>query len=430
MTKEDIPGTRHAWIDASAGIAGDMLLAALVDAGAELDVIQRAVDAVIPDAVSISARDVTRAGQRALKIDIQSRVDHHPDRRWSAIETRLTEAELSESVRGRALAVFSRLASAEAAVHGISAAAIHFHEVGAWDSIADIVGISAALDDLSVDTFSAGPVSVGAGRVRTAHGELPVPVPAVVELAHGWRIQSGGDGELTTPTGMAVLASLAERCEDLPALDVNANGVGAGNKDTAGRPNVTRILIGTRDLVSPSSAGGDRAVLLEANIDDFDARLWPGVLTALLAAGAADAWLVPIIMKKGRPAHQLGVLARPDQAPLLRTVMLQQTSSIGIRQTPTMKYALPRGWIDLELASGSVPIKIAHRDGIIWQVSPEFDDLERLATRSRTPTARLLEQCQAAMAIRGLVPGAPVPKDLVGYHAAAAMTSNLTPSTE
>ena len=288
---------------------------------------------------------------------------------------------------------------------------MHFHEVGALDSIADIVGVAAALHALQIERISASPVAVGSGRVRGAHGDLGVPVPAVVELATGWKIFAGGSGELTTPTGMALLSAMASRCEDLPLLTLQASGAGAGSRDTPGRPNVTRVLIG--ELVAHSTEDpSDTAVLIEANIDDLDPRLWPGVLTSLLSAGAADAWLVPITMKKGRPAHTLTVMAQPDQAPQLRELVLRQTSTIGVRETAVRKTALPRGWIDLEVAGSQLPIKIAHRDGTIWQVTPEFDELDRAAAAHGMSPRALLEEATAIAAAAGLVTGAPVPDGL------------------
>jgi len=400
----------HAWIDASAGIAGDMLLGALVDADADLDAVRDAVHAVIPDSVRITAWPVTRAGQRATKIVIEPLTASLPHRHWTDIRAMLQAAALAEPVRGHALKTFERLAAAEARVHGIPPEEVHFHEVGALDSIADIVGVAAALHALEIDTLSCSPVAVGSGRITTAHGDLPVPVPAVVELGTGWQLQAGGAGELTTPTGMALVAALCESCEDLPSLALLASGAGAGTRDSPGRPNLTRVLIGRR--AETGDDGGESAVVLEANVDDFDPRLWPSVLTSLIGAGAADAWLVPIIMKKGRPAHTLAVLARPDQSASLRALMMDQTSTIGVRETQVSRAALPRGWVDLEVEYGSVAIKVAHRDGVIWQATPEFDDLDRLAARHGVPVQRVLDQCRAAMPPAGLVSGARLPEQL------------------
>ena len=404
-------GERHAWIDASAGVAGDMLLGALLDAGADLAAVQRAVDAVIPGGVRLGVRRVTRAGIAAAKADVELLVEDPPHRTWRTIRDLLTRAELAERVRGDALAGFGRLAEAEGKVHGVPAEEIHFHEVGALDSIADVVGVCAAVHDLGVESVSAGEVSLGSGQVRSAHGQIPVPVPAVTQLATGWRVRAGGQGELTTPTGMALVVALSSACTDLPAMVLDGVGLGAGSKDFPGRANVTRVLVGTRTAPA-AAAGGDPAVLLEANVDDLDPRLWPGVLAQLLAAGAADAWLVPIVMKKGRPAHTLSVLSHPDRAERLRDLVLTSTTTIGVRQHQLGKYALPRGWVDVVLQHGEVAVKVAHRDGLVLQVSPEFDDVADYAAAYGRPAHLVLSEAVQGAAAMGVVVGEPVPPAL------------------
>jgi pyridinium-3,5-bisthiocarboxylic acid mononucleotide nickel chelatase len=403
--------SRHAWIDASAGVAGDMLLGALIDAGANLAVVQEAVDAVIADSVRLASTPVTRAGQHASQISVEVIAHDVPVRAWRAIKDIIAKADLAAPIRDRALATFGRLAEAEVRVHELPPEEVHFHEVGALDSIADIVGVAAALHSLEIDSISASAVAVGSGRVRGTHGDMGVPVPAVVELAAGWKIFAGGSGELTTPTGMALVSALAERCEDLPLLTLQASGAGAGTRDTPGRPNLTRVLIGER-VTRPDDNLSEADVLIEANVDDLDPRLWPGVLTSLIRAGAADAWLVPIIMKKGRPAHTVSVLARPDQAADLRYLLLALTSTIGVRETRVRKTALPRGWVDLIIAGSCISIKVAHHHGTIWQVTPEFDDLERAADEQDLSPITLLEQAMAAALAAGLVAGAPIPNGL------------------
>jgi uncharacterized protein (TIGR00299 family) protein len=404
-------GVRHAWIDASAGVAGDMLLGALIDAGADLAVVQLAVDAVIADSVRLTSTPVTRAGQRANRISVELIAQDVPMRPWRVIEELIFAAELAMPIRDRALAAFGRLAEVEGRVHQLPPEDVHFHEVGALDSIADIVGVAAALHALQIDSISASAVAVGSGRIHGAHGESGVPAPAVVELATGWKIFAGGSGELATPTGMALVSTFAERCEDLPLLTLQASGAGAGTRDIPGRPNLTRVLIGERHA-QPEDDLSEAVLLIEANVDDLDPRLWPGVLTRLITAGAADAWLVPITMKKGRPAQMLTVLTRPDQARDLRELILAQTSTIGIRETTARRTALPRGWIDLTVAGCQLPIKISYRDGTIRQVTPEFDDLERVATEQGFSPLVLLEQATAAAAAAGLVTGAAIPEGL------------------
>lgn len=400
--------TRHAWIDATAGVAGDMVLGALIDAGADLAAVQQVVDAVIPSSVRLTSTPVTRAGQHARHVTVEVITDDVPARTWRTIRDLLHAADIAAPIRDRALATFARLAEAEGRVHQMPPDDVHFHEVGALDSIADVVGVVAALHFLGIDTVSASAVAVGSGRVHTAHGDMGVPVPAVVELAAGWQIHAGGSGELATPTGMALVVTLAERCEDLPALTLWASGAGAGSRDTPGRPNVTRILIG--EDVAPERTSA--AVVLEANVDDLDPRLWPGVLARLLSAGADDAWLVPITMKKGRPAHVLTVLARPDRVVPLREIVLAHTSTLGVRETVARKTALPRGWVDVAVGNSQVAVKVAHRDGTIWQVTPEFDEVERVAAERGVPVVAMLTEVAALAAASGVVVGEPVPASL------------------
>ncbi len=416
----------YAWIDASAGVAGDMLLGALVDAGAPLDALQLAVDAVVPGATRLRRSAVTRAGQRATKIDVDVLVDDPPHRTWLTIRDVLQGSTLAASTRDRALRVFAQLAEAESRVHGVPVDDIHFHEVGALDSIADIVGVCAALDALAITTISAGEVAVGAGRISTAHGDIGVPVPAVLELARGWRINSARSGELATPTGMALIAALADVCEDLPALTVQAVGVGAGTKDHHGAANVTRIVVGVR-----RSAGsrGDTAVQLDTNVDDLDPRLWPGVLTRLLDAGAADAWLTPILMKKGRPAHTLSVLCRAEQTDTIRDVIFTHTSSIGIREHPVTKNAMARAWVDVAVDGAVVAIKLAHRGGVIRQAAPEFDTVSAAAAASSRSPRDVLADAVVAAAAAGLLAGHPLPRHARSSPDKLADTSGAEPES-
>ncbi|MFD0689650.1 nickel pincer cofactor biosynthesis protein LarC [Actinomadura fibrosa] len=399
---------RAAWIDASCGVAGDMLLAALLDAGAGLPAVRAAVDAVVPGEVRLIPEQVRRAGMRATLVRVVPERRDHAHRTWRDVKALLAAAALPGPVRESAVAVFARLAQAEARVHDTDVQDVHFHEVGAWDSIADIVGVCAALHDLGATDVSAGPVAVGSGRVATAHGRLPVPVPAVAELAAGWDIFAGGEGESATPTGMALVTVLAGRCSPLPAMRLHTTGVGAGSRDTPGRPNVVRVLLGT-PTAEPGTA---EAVVLEANIDDLDPRAWPGVLSALLEAGASDAWLVPILMKKGRPAHTLCVLSPPGRADALRAAMFRLTSTLGVREHPARKTALERGWAHTDVLGARLPIKIGHLDGAIVQATPEFEHAARLAARHDLPVRAVLDAAVAAAHAAGLAHGAPAPPDL------------------
>ncbi|MET3805625.1 uncharacterized protein (TIGR00299 family) protein [Nakamurella sp. UYEF19] len=401
---------KHLWIDPSAGVAGDMLLGALLDAGAELSLVQSAIDTVVAQSISLRVESVTRAGQRATKAHVELLAPDPPHRTWSAVRGMLDG--LREPIRDRALAVFAKLAAAEGRVHGIDPGQVHFHEVGALDSIADVVGVCAALDDLGVTSVSAGPVALGSGRVRAAHGTMPVPVPAVAELALGWRVSAGGEGELTTPTGMALLAALADRCEDLPPMVIAHVGIGAGTREVVGRANVTRVMVGELVERRPTDgAVGSAALILQANVDDLDPRLWPDVLHQLLVSGADDAWLTPILMKKGRPAHTLNVLCDPGRADLLRNRIFDLTSTIGVRHLEVGKFALPRLTTDLDVEGGPVTIKVALRGGVVSQVSAEFDTVAaRAAELGRSQQEVMVLSLMAARAA-GWVAGEPVPGD-------------------
>lgn len=393
----------HLWVDATAGIAGDMLLGALIDAGAPLDGIESAVCAVVPDEVALRTSTVQRAGLRALKLDVESRAEDHPHRSWARIRSMLENAELPGAVRTTALAAFARLADAEARVHGVSTDDVHFHEVGSWDSIADIVGVCAALDGLAVTRVTASPIALGSGRIGSVHGDLPVPPPAVLELARGWQVLAGGEGELATPTGMALIRALAHECSSIAPMEITAIGVGAGGRDVPGRANVVRVALGIPMADVPAT---DSMWVLETNIDDLDPRVWPTVLAGLLEAGAADAWLVPIVMKKGRPAHTLCVLAHAAEREVLRNRVFELTTTIGIREVPVSRVALDRDWRAVALHGGEIRIKVAVRAGRIVHATPEFDDAAALALARDVPVRQVLDEAIAAAEAAMLRPGA------------------------
>lgn len=451
------PG-RVLWVDASAGVAGDMLLGALVDAGVPLDLLQGAVDAVIPGSVRLAASTVTRAGLRATKVEVEVLVDDPPHRTWSTIRGLLDDADLAPPVRTAALAAFTRLADAEGRVHGVPPEDVHFHEVGALDAIADVVGSCAGVVSLGAAHVVVSPVALGSGTIEAHHGTLPVPAPAVLELARGWDVLAGGRGELATPTGLALVTALATASGPLPAMRVERTGIGAGTRDRPGRANVVRLALGTAAGPRPAQAGAhgptEPAVVLETNVDDLDPRLWPGVLARLLAAGASDAWLTPILMKKGRPAHTLHVLADPSVADALRALVLAHTTTLGVRVSTVDRDVLDRAWVavDVDLTAagpgpgtaaghghghphpephprgattradagasdgddggggdgsgGVVRIKVGHRAGVVVQAMPEFEDVAALADAAGVPAARVLGAAHAAAEVAGLVAGA------------------------
>ncbi|MGW0246168.1 nickel pincer cofactor biosynthesis protein LarC [Nocardia goodfellowii] len=399
---------RRAWIDATAGVAGDMLLGALIDAGVPIEVVWQAIETVVPGSIELRRREVMRAGMRACKVDPVVLVDDPPHRHWSDIRARLEAADLPEVVRRDAVKVFQRLAVAEAGIHGVDVEQVHFHEVGALDAIADVVGVCAAFNYLGVDHITVSSIAVGAGSVQAAHGRMPVPVPAVLAMTRGWQVCAGGVGELATPTGVALVTALASDFGPLPDMLLETSGIGGGSKDFADHANVVRVAVGTMGVMVGDGAGTSQSVIVEANVDDLDPRVWPTVLERLLADGADDAWLTPILMKKGRPAHTVHALVPPDRLDAVCAVLFTETSTIGLRRIDVRKTALARTWIDVPLEGGTVRVKIAHSDGRIIQATPEFEDAATLARSTGRPVRVVLQDATMQAAAQGSTPGSQV----------------------
>jgi uncharacterized protein (TIGR00299 family) protein len=375
-----------------------MLLAALVDAGVPLAVMQEAIDAVTPEPVRLRVDEVRRAGVRAARVHVDA-ADSATRRTWRQISQLLGSGELPANISGQAHAVFQRLAEAEAQVHGIEAEDVHFHEVGALDAIADVVGVTAGFDALGLTELQVSPVALGSGTVTTEHGPLPVPPPAVVALLTGAPTYGGdADVELTTPTGAALLASFATSWGTQPPMAVHRQGLGAGGRDLSGRANIVRLLIG-EPLATDSAT-----LLLEANVDDMDPRLWPPVLSRLLEAGASDAWLVPIVMKKGRLAHILSVLVDRPALAAVRHAVFTETTTIGLRESTVRKHALARTERSIDVNGHRIRVKIATLDGVPVNAQPEYDDIVAVATTSGRPVKVVLAEATAAARAAGLVP--------------------------
>ncbi len=378
------------WVDAGAGAAGDMLLGALIGAGVPTEVLQRAVDAVSPEPVTLSTEQVRRGGIAATRclVEVTGSTTH---RTWADVRRLLAAADLSPALAERSYSVFERLAVAEAAVHGTSPDEVHFHEVGALDAIADVVGVCAGLVHLGLDRLVVSPVAVGAGRVVAAHGSMPVPVPAVTELLRGAPSLAGpAKMESCTPTGAALLVVHASEWGGQPAMAVAQVGVGAGSRDPETHANVVRLLVG--EPTAGSTA--DEPWLLETNLDDLDPRLLPGVLTALLELGALDAWLTPIIMKKGRPAHTLSVLVGDELVEAARDMVFAETTTLGIRATQVSRVLCDRSFEEIEIDGQPIRVKVATWRGRRVNSQPEFDDVVAAAGALGRPVIDVLAEAK------------------------------------
>jgi uncharacterized protein (TIGR00299 family) protein len=390
--------TAVGWLDLSSGVSGDMLLGALLGAGVPLEVVTAAVDAVTPEPVVLEAEQVARHGFAAIRCHVRV-TDSVTERGWADVRHLLEDARLDPAVHELAVEVFGRLAEAEARVHGLAPDEVHFHEVGALDSIADVVGVAAGFIHLGLDWLVCSPVALGGGTVRIAHGQVGVPVPAVVDLLRGVPSYGGPvDLELTTPTGAALVATLADEVGPQPPMAVEAVGVGAGGRDPGDHANVLRLLVGG----SSDASGFGRlnqhergALVIEANVDDLDPRLWPDVIAALLDAGASDAWLSPIVMKKGRPAHTLHALVGADAAEAVRREIFRQTSTIGVREQAFSKHALDREFVEVTVDGQRVAVKLARLGGELMNVQPEYADVAAAAKVLGRPVKDVLAEAQA-----------------------------------
>jgi uncharacterized protein (TIGR00299 family) protein len=372
------------WIDAGSGASGDMLLAAVIDAGADPDRVSTAIEAVAPEAVTVTTEQVQRGSISALRAHVEV-ADSGTHRGLAEILRLIEDAPLADDVKRHSGDVFTRLGRAEAAVHGVSPDDVHFHEVGALDSIADIVGVCAGMVGLGLEAVRCSPIAVGSGTVATSHGQLSVPPPAVVELLRGIPSFAGPTAaEMCTPTGAALLAHWATSWGAQPPMLVDRVGTGAGGRDLTTHPNVVRILVGRSadraDLIdSTADASRGMATVLETNVDDLDPRLWPPVLQRLLDAGASDAWLTPILMKKGRPAHTLSVLVSSGRADDVRAVIFAETSAIGLRERTVAKFALDREFSHVDVHGRQIAVKVAKSGPTVVNVQPEFDDVAAAA---------------------------------------------------
>ena len=392
---------RLAYINCSAGVAGDMLLGALVDAGAAPAAITGVLDGLGVEGYAVSFERVQRAGVLATRANVTVDPAHHDhDHRPVKVITALLDAaDIPAAVRATAQRVFDALARAEGDVHGIDAADVELHEVGALDAIVDVVGVAAALHDLGIERIVAAPIATGYGSTSSAHGHLPNPPPAVGRLLASRQVPIVGVDtpmELATPTGVAVLVALAERFGSLPAMNVDSVGYGAGTADTAGRPNVVQLVVGTPATEGLTPRPGRAAIQLEANVDDVTGEVLAHTIAVLLAAGAHDAWAAPIVMKKGRPAHTVAALVDPVDMDRLATILLAETGSLGVRAVSVERWPQRRAEVVVDVDGHPVRVKLA-----AGRAKPEHDDAVAAAAALGRPLRDVLRSAETAAIAEG-----------------------------
>ena len=379
---------RIAYLDCFSGISGDMLLGALLDAGVQLSNLENALSKLNLANWELSLERVTKSGISAVNATV-SVYEQAGERHLSDIIDIIQNSGLSDHVKQRSIAVFHRLAEAEAKVHNTTPDRIHFHEVGAVDCIVDVVGSIAGLELLGVEKIFSSPLPASRGFVQCSHGTLPVPAPAVMELLKGIPVvPSDVEGELVTPTGAAIVATVAEGFGPMPAMIPELVGYGAGKKEFGHRPNLLRVVVGqSADEPDQHTVAGEttEVAVLEANIDDMNPEIYEYVTARLFQAGALDVFLTQVMMKKNRPGVLLTAVCDLTMEGSLADIILEETSTLGVRTSRMKRFCLQREFRRVETPYGPVKVKIGLRDGRVLTVSPEYAECRRLAEEHGVP---------------------------------------------
>ena len=380
-----------AYFDCFSGISGDMTLGALVDAGVSIDALRAELARLDLPGYKIKAEKVTRSGVAATKVFVIVDNKEHGERNLADILKFIESSGLATAIKQKSGMIFKRLAEAEAKVHGTTVDKIHFHEVGAVDSIVDIVGSVIGMELLGISQVMTSPINVGSGSVKTSHGLLPVPAPATAELLRGIPFyESSTKFELTTPTGAAIISTLCVFFGRLPTMKMERIAYGAGDKDFPGLPNVLRLMIG-----EPAPAyEADTSIVIETNIDDMNPQAYDYVVERLMQQGAQDVYLTPIIMKKGRPAILLSALADKSKADTLLDTIFRETTSIGVRIQEVGRKKLIREIKEIDTVYGKIRIKISKRGDEILTATPEYEDCKKIAEDKKIPLKQVMEEAK------------------------------------
>ena len=390
---------KQAYLDCFSGISGDMFVGALLDVGLPLERLFADLKKIPLGFYEFKRTRALRGHLVGTRVEIRV-PGKQPSRKLRDIEALIRDSELSAGVKERALKVFSRLAEAEGKLHNMPPEQVHFHEVGAVDAILDIVGTCIGLEFLEISHLTCSPLNVGSGCVVAAHGSLPVPAPASLELLKDLPIYSSGvDGELVTPTGAALISTLATGFGPIPPMRVERIGYGAGAREIPGHPNLARLLLGesAEPVRVRDGAPGDEVVsIIEANVDDMSPQLYGYFIDQALAAGALDVTCTPIQMKKDRPGILLSVLCTPEKGDALAQMLFEQTTTIGVRIYEARRQILERELVSIQTAYGTVKVKVARRDGKVLNVAPEYEDCQRLASEKGVPLKQVMIAAQAS----------------------------------
>ncbi len=381
---------KAAYFDCFSGISGDMVLGALVDAGVELGRLEAELRRLPFSGWKLSAEKVRRGAISATKVNVEAAEQHH-HRSLTTILKMIDGAGLAPRIAERARKIFERLGAAEAKVHDVPIDQVHFHEVGAVDAIIDITGAAVGFELLGIEVFSTSPLNLGGGRVETAHGTLPVPAPATAELVRGLACYSSGiERELVTPTGAAIVSTLATGSGAMPPMTVEALGWGAGTADLAEQPNVLRLFVGER--AAEAERWNQMVAVIEANVDDMNPQLYGYFAERAFEAGALDVFSTPAQMKKNRPGLLLTVLAPPESAERLAALLLQETTTLGVRISEARRRCLERDWATVETAYGPVRIKLGREAGRVVNAAPEYEDCRRIAAERGVPLKQVFAE--------------------------------------
>jgi hypothetical protein len=387
--------TKLAYFDCFSGVSGDMTLGALVDAGADLSAIEAELRKLPVKGWSLAAERVKRGSLSATFVKVTTEETHHHRGLTKILDT-IAKANLAPRVAARASAIFRRLGEAEARIHNATVDQVHFHEVGALDAIVDIVGAAAGCELLGIEEFACSPVNVGGGRAQTAHGPLPVPAPASIEMLRGKPVYSSGiEKELTTPTGAAIVSTLCTRFGPLPPMTTAAVGYGAGSWDLPEQANVLRLFVGESAAQRPRP-GEQIVAVIETNLDDMNPQIYGYLADQAFAAGALDVYSTPVQMKKNRPGVLLTLLCEPGQADRLVDLLFRETTTLGVRTYEARRRVLDRETVTVDTSFGSVRMKLARLNGSVLNAAPEYEDCRRIATERGVPLKQVLAEAALA----------------------------------